>query len=65
MGGVPDQTIEALNKRIGMPSGLREMGVTESMMEAVSHAALHDHCHAANPRRATQAEYLEIMHAAA
>jgi 4-hydroxybutyrate dehydrogenase len=65
MGGVPDRMIEALNKRIGMPSGLREMGVTELMMEAVSHAALHDHCHATNPRRATQAEYLEIMHAAA
>lgn len=65
MGGVPDQIIEALNKRIGIPSGLREMGVTESMMEANSHAALLDHCHATNPRRATQAEYLEIMHAAA
>ncbi|MGD0910524.1 MAG: iron-containing alcohol dehydrogenase [Terracidiphilus sp.] len=65
MGGVPDQIIEALNKRIGIPSGLRELGVTEPMMEANSHAALLDHCHATNPRRATQAEYLEIMHAAA
>jgi alcohol dehydrogenase class IV len=65
MGGVPNQIIEALNKRIGIPSGLREMGVTESMMEAISRAALLDHCHATNPRRATQAEYLEILHAAA
>jgi 4-hydroxybutyrate dehydrogenase len=65
MGGAPDQMVEALNKRVGMPSGLHEMGVTELMMEAVSHAALHDHCHATNPRRATHAEYLEIMHAAA
>lgn len=65
MGGAPDAMIEALNKRIGIPPGLRAMGVTESMMEAVSHAALHDHCHATNPRRATQAEYLEILHAAA
>lgn len=65
MGGTPDQVIEALNRRIGMPSGLRDMGVTEAMMEAVSHAALKDHCHATNPRRATQQEYLEIMHHAA
>ena len=65
MGGHPDRIIEALNKRIGIPSGLREMGVTDLMMEAVSHAAMHDHCHATNPRRATQAEYLEIMHASA
>lgn len=65
MGGVPDQVIDARNKRIGIPSGLREMGVTEWMMKAVSHAALHDHCHATNPRRPTQAEYLEIMHDAA
>jgi alcohol dehydrogenase class IV len=65
MGGAPDRVIEALNQRIGIPSGLREMGVTELMMEAVSHAALHDHCHTTNPRRATQTEYLEIMRAAA
>lgn len=65
MGGPPDQTIDALNRRIGIPPGLREMGVTESMMEAVSHAALQDHCHLTNPRRATQAEYLEILHDAA
>lgn len=65
IGGAPDRTIEALNQRLGMPSGLREMGVTEAMMEVISHAALQDHCHATNPRRATQAEYLEILHAAA
>lgn len=65
MGGAPDQVIAALNQRIGMPSGLREMGVTELMMEEISKAALRDHCHATNPRRATQAEYLEILHDAA
>jgi alcohol dehydrogenase class IV len=65
MGGPPDRIIEMLNERIGIPTGLREMGLTDSMMDAVSHAALLDHCHATNPRRATQAEYLEIMLAAA
>ncbi len=64
MGGAPDDVIEALNKRLGMPAGLRAMGVTDAMMEAVSHAALKDHCHGTNPRIATQADYLEILHQA-
>jgi 4-hydroxybutyrate dehydrogenase len=61
LGGVPDKAIAALNVRLGMPSGLRAMGVTDAMMEQVSHAAMKDHCHATNPRIATQIEYLEIM----
>ena len=65
MGGAPDAVIAALNARIGMPAGLRAMGVTDAMMEAVSHAALKDHCHATNPRIATQQEYLGILREAA
>lgn len=61
MGGAPDDVIASLNTRIGMPSGLRAMGVTDEMMDAVSHAALKDHCHATNPRIATAADYLEIL----
>jgi 4-hydroxybutyrate dehydrogenase len=41
------------------------MGVTDDMMESVSHAALEDHCHATNPRIASQADYLKILRAAA
>lgn len=62
MGGTPDEVITALNRRLGLPGGLREMGVTDAMMEEVSYAALKDHCHGTNPRIATQAEYLEILH---
>ena len=65
MGGAPDEVVAALNQRLGMPTGLRAMGVTDAMMESVSHAALKDHCHATNPRLATQEEYLKIMHDAA
>ncbi|MGR3199092.1 MAG: iron-containing alcohol dehydrogenase [Paracoccus sp. (in: a-proteobacteria)] len=61
MGGEPDQVIAALNKRIGMASGLTAMGVTEEMMELVSGEALKDHCHGTNPRIATREEYLAIM----
>ena len=61
MGGAPDRVITDLNRRLGLPSGLAEMGVTDAMMEEVSGAALLDHCHATNPRIATRAEYLEIL----
>lgn len=65
MGGAPDAAIAALNRRLGMPSGLRAMGVTEAMMQDVSRAALKDHCHATNPRVPSQSEYLDILHASA
>lgn len=65
MGAAPDAYIAALNDRIGMPSGLTAMGVTEAMMDEVASAALQDHCHATNPRTATREEYLEILHRSA
>jgi alcohol dehydrogenase class IV len=61
MGGAPDAVIADLNRRLGLPSGLAEMGVTDAIMEEVSRAALKDHCHATNPRIATEAEYLLIL----
>ncbi len=65
LGGPPDQVIAALNAEIGIPAGLRAMGVTDAMMQAVSHAALGDHCHLTNPRLATQEDYLGILKDAA
>lgn len=65
LGGDPDRVIAELNGQIGIPSGLSEMGVTPSIMEEVSYAALGDHCHFTNPRLATQEEYLEILKDAA
>ncbi|GAK72973.1 putative iron-containing alcohol dehydrogenase [Agrobacterium rubi TR3 = NBRC 13261] len=61
LGGEPDAIITALNRDIGMPSGLGAMGVTEAMMDKVSGEALKDHCHATNPRLATKEDYLEII----
>lgn len=61
MGGDPADQCAALNQRLGMPSGLAAMGVTAEMMQQASKAAMKDHCHATNPRIATEAEYLEIL----
>jgi alcohol dehydrogenase class IV len=41
------------------------MGVTEAMMVAGSKAAPTDHCHATNPRLASESDYLDILHDAA
>jgi alcohol dehydrogenase class IV len=60
-GKSPDEAIAELNRTIGIPSGLGAMGVTEEMMQHVSHEALKDHCHATNPRIATAEDYLAIM----
>ncbi len=60
-GEAPDAAVSAINRKIGIPSGLEAMGVTEAMMEMVSHEALKDHCHATNPRIASAADYLQIM----
>jgi alcohol dehydrogenase class IV len=61
IGGPPDVAIAELNRALGLPSGLLEMGVTETMMEEVSRAALKDHCHATNPRIPSEADYREIL----
>jgi len=63
VGGPPDEVFATLSADIGLPSGLDAMGVTEAMMEHVSGEALKDHCHATNPRLATRADYLDILHA--
>lgn len=60
-GMAPDEAVAALNRRIGMPAGLAALGVTEEMMRHVAEEAMHDHCHATNPRTPTPADYLAML----
>lgn len=60
-GEAPDVAVAKLNQRLGIPSGLSAMGVTEEMMRHVAEDAMKDHCHATNPRTATPADYLAIL----
>jgi alcohol dehydrogenase class IV len=53
--------IRDMNARLGLPSGLRAMGVTEDMFERIVDGALKDHCHKTNPRIATAQDYREIL----
>jgi len=53
--------IRDMNARLGLPSGLRAMGVTDDLFERVIDGAMADHCHKTNPRIATRDEYRDLL----
>jgi alcohol dehydrogenase class IV len=61
LGAAPDVAVARLNARLGMPTGLAAMGVTEDMLGSIAGDAMKDHCHATNPRAASPEDYLAIM----
>ncbi len=55
------EAIVAMNARLGLPSGLRAMGVGEELFERVIDGALADHCHKTNPRSASRDDYRRML----
>lgn len=53
--------IRAMNARLGLPSGLAALGVTEELFERVIDGAMADHCHKTNPRIATREDYRDML----
>ncbi|WP_310383673.1 iron-containing alcohol dehydrogenase [Roseateles sp.] len=53
--------ISAMNARLGLPAGLAALGVKPAQFDAVTEAALLDHCHKTNPRLASAADYSEML----
>ena len=58
------EAITAMNARLGLPTGLRAMGVGAELFERVIDGAMADHCHKTNPRIATRDDYREMLAAA-
>jgi alcohol dehydrogenase class IV len=53
--------IRAMNEQLGLPPGLRAMGVDESMFDRIIAGAMKDHCHKTNPRIASADDYREML----
>jgi 4-hydroxybutyrate dehydrogenase len=53
--------VTEMNARLGLPSGLRAMGVEFDWLDRVVAGALADHCHKTNPREAGDRDYREIL----
>ena len=53
--------ISRLNARLGLPTNLREMGVTEDVIPAMVEGALVDHTSATNPRPASREDYESLF----
>jgi 4-hydroxybutyrate dehydrogenase len=57
---IPD-AIRDMNARLGLPSGLAQMGVKREQFGEIIKGALADHCHKTNPRIATAEDYEEML----
>lgn len=55
------EAVRAMTERLGLPTRLRDLGVTPSQFDAIITGALADHCHKTNPRLASAEDYRGML----
>lgn len=53
--------VRDMNKRLGLPAGLGELGVATSLFPRIIEGALKDHTHKTNPREASALDYEAML----
>jgi hypothetical protein len=68
MGVAPDTDLVELflqlNQRLGLPAGLKELGVQQESFLGLAQASLADNAHKTNPCVLTENDYLKLLAAA-
>ena len=57
------EAIREMNRRLGLPAGLRELDVAPSLFPRIIEGALKDHTHKTNPREASASDYEAMLNA--
>jgi 4-hydroxybutyrate dehydrogenase len=57
---VPD-AVRDMNKHLGLPGGLGELGIVPSLFPRIIEGALKDHTHKTNPREASALDYQAML----
>ncbi|MNH39394.1 Iron-containing alcohol dehydrogenase [compost metagenome] len=55
--------IRHMTRALGLPTGLRELGVSEVLFPTIIKGALADHSHRTNPREASAEDYQWLLEA--
>jgi len=63
VGGADDvaPAVTAMNRRLGLPTGLSDIDVLPAIFPRVIEGALKDHCHKTNPREASPEDYQAML----
>lgn len=63
VGGADDvaPAVTAMNRRLGLPTGLSDIDVSPEIFPRVIEGALKDHCHKTNPREASPEDYQAML----